>query len=166
MVRRLEIPPPVSKENADEYFEVLEKREAEKDAEKWIEKHSIEDNRYDSDNDSSNDLISEIKPPPNLFGIFIVELLTFGPVLIIFEFNLILAIIACALFSVLTYILSVNNYNKKIKIKNYDLRSNSKEEIGWVYQVISFTLTVLIILFLLFIWFLIWLTENLKMSGL
>ncbi len=160
----LEIPPPVSKENADEYFEVLAKREAEKDVEKWIEKHSIEDSHYDSDNDSSNNIIPVIKPPPNLFGIFLFELLTFGPVLIILEFNFILAIIACALFSVLTYIVSVNNYNKKIKIKNYDLGSNSKEEIGWVYQVISFTLTLLIILFLLFIWFVIWLTENLTMS--
>ena len=160
----LEIPPPVSKENADEYFEVLAKREAEKDVEKWIEKHSIEDSHYDSDNDSSNNIIPVIKPPPNLFGVFLFELLTFGPVLIILEFNFILAIIACTLFSVLTYIVSVNNYNKKIKIKNYDLRSNSKEEIGWVYQVISFTLTLLIILFLLFIWFVIWLTENLTMS--
>ena len=162
----LEIPPPVSKENADEYFEVLEKRESEKEAEKWIEKHSNEDRHYTIGNDSSDNIIQEIKPPPNLFGIFIVELLYFGPMLMILEFNFILAIMACALFSVLTYILSVNSYNKKIKIKNYDLRSNSKEEIGWVYQVISFTLTLLIILFLLFIWFLIWLTENLKMSGL
>ena len=40
MVRRLEIPPPVSKENADEYFELLAKREADKEAEKWIEKNN------------------------------------------------------------------------------------------------------------------------------
>ena len=160
----LEIPPPVSKENADEYFEVLAKREAEKDVEKWIEKHSIEDSHYDSDNDSSNNIIPVIKPPPNLFGIFLFELLIFGPMWIILGLNFVLAIIACALFSVLTYIASVISYNKKIKIKNYDLRSNSKEEIGWVYQVISFTLTLLIILFLLFIWFVIWLTENLTMS--
>ena len=166
MIRLLEIPPPVSKENADEYFEVLEKREADKEAEKWIEKHSNEDRHYTIGNDSSDNIIQEIKPPPNLFGIFIAELLTFGPVLIILEFNLILTIIVCALFSVLTYILSVNNYNKKIKIKNYDLGSNSKQEKGWVGEVILFILVFLIILFLLFIWFLIWLTENLKMSGL
>ena len=160
----LEIPPPVSKENADEYFEVLEKRESEKEAEKWIEKHSIEDSHYDSDNDSSNNIIPVIKPPPNLFGVFLFELLTFGPVLIILELNFILAIIACALFSVLTYIVSVISYNKKIKIKNYNLGSNSKEEMSWVGKVVLFTLTLLIILFLLFIWFVIWLTENLTMS--
>ena len=160
----LEIPPLVSKENADEYFEVLEKRESEKEAEKWIEKHSIEDSHYDSDNDSSNNIIPVIKPPPNLFGVFLFELLTFGPVLIILELNFILAIIACALFSVLTYIVSVISYNKKIKIKNYNLGSNSKEEMSWVGKVVLFTLTLLIILFLLFIWFVIWLTENLTMS--
>ena len=115
MVRRLEIPPPVSKENADEYFEVLAKREVDKDAEKWIEKHSNEDRHYIIDNDSSNDIIQEIKPPPNLFGIFIVDLLIFGPIWIILGLNFVLAIIACALFSVLIYIVSVNSYNKKIK---------------------------------------------------
>jgi hypothetical protein len=160
----LEIPPPVSKENADEYFEVLAKKEAEKDAEKWIEKHFIEDSHYDSDNDSSNNIIPVIKPPPNLFGVFLFELLTFGPVLIILELNFILAIIACAFFSVLTYVMSVISYNKKIKMKNYDLGSNSKQEKGWVGDVILFTLVFLIILFLLFIWFVIWLTENLTMS--
>ncbi len=163
MVRRLEIPPPVSKENADEYFEVLEKREADKDAEKWIEKHSIEDNRYDSDNDSSNDLISEIKPPPNLFGIFIVELLIFGPIWIILGLNFILAIIACALFSVSVYIVSVNSYNKKIK--NTILGIESSNEKSWVKDVVVFSLSFIIILFLLLIWFVIWLIKNFNMSG-
>jgi len=45
--RGLDIPPPVSKENADEYFAVLAEKEADKDAEKWIEKHSTEDSNYD-----------------------------------------------------------------------------------------------------------------------
>ncbi len=161
--RVLEIPPPVSKENADEYFEVLAKREADKDAEKWIEKHSIEDNRYDSDNDSSNDLISEIKPPTNLFGVFLFELLIFGPIWIILGLNFVFAIIACALFSVLMYVASVISYNKKIK--NAELGIYSKNEKNWVGEVISFTLTLLIILFLLFIAFVIWLTEKLAMSG-
>ena len=39
MVSGLDIPPPVLKENADEYFELLEK---EKDADRWIEKYSID----------------------------------------------------------------------------------------------------------------------------
>ena len=79
MVRRLEIPPPVSKENADEYFELLAKREADKEAEKWIEKHSNEDRHYTIGNNSSDNIIQEIKPPPNLFGIFIVDLLIWVP---------------------------------------------------------------------------------------
>ncbi len=160
----LEIPPPVSKENADEYFEVLEKRESEKEAEKWIEKHSIEDNRYDSDNDSSNDLISEIKPPPNLFGIFIVDLLLWGPIWIILGLNFILAIIVCAVFSVGVYVVSVNGYNKKIK--NAELGIYSKNEKSWVKDVVVFSLSFIIILFLFFIWFVIWFIKNFKMSGL
>ena len=164
MGRVLEIPPPVSKENADEYFEVLAKRESEKEAGKWIEKHSNEDRHYTIDNDSSDNIIEGIKPPPNLFGIFIVDLLIWGPIWIILGFNFILAIIACVLFSVGVYIVLVNNYNKKIKIKNYDLGSNSSKEKGWVGDVILFSLVLLIILFLLLIWFVIWLTENLTMS--
>ena len=35
----LDIPPPVLKENADEYFELLAKEE---EADKWIEKYSID----------------------------------------------------------------------------------------------------------------------------
>ena len=112
MVRRLEIPPPVSKENADEYFELLAKREADKEAEKWIEKHSNEDRHYTIGNDSSDNIIQEIKPPPNLFGIFIVDLLLWGPIWIILGLNFILAIIACAVFSVGVYVVSVNGYNK------------------------------------------------------
>jgi len=162
--RGLDIPPPVSKENSDEYFEVLAKREAEKEAEKWIEKHSNEDRHYTIDNDSSDNIIEGIKPPPNLFGIFIVDLLLWGPIWIILGFNFILAIIACVLFSVVVYIVSVNNYNKKIKIKNYDLGSNSREEKSWVGDVVLFLLTSIIILCVLLIAFVIWLTENLHMS--
>ena len=164
MGRGLDIPPPVSKENADEYFEVLAKKEAEKEAEKWIEKHSNEDRHYTIDNDSSNNIIPEIKPPPNLFGIFIVDLLLWGPIWIILGLNFILAIIACAVFSVGVYIVSVNSYNKKIK--NVELGNYSKNEKSWVKDVILFSLVFIIILFLLFIWFVIWLTENFRMSGL
>lgn len=39
LIRELDIPPPVLKENADEYFELLAK---EKDADRWIEKYSID----------------------------------------------------------------------------------------------------------------------------
>ena len=163
MVRRLEIPPPVSKENADEYFELLAKREADKEAEKWIEKHSNEDRHYTIGNDSSDNKIEEIKSPPNLFGIFIIDLLLWGPIWIILGFNFILAIIACVLFSVGVYIVSVNDYNKKIK--NAELGIDSKNEKSWVKDVVLFSLTFIIILFLLFIWFVIWLTENLTMSG-
>lgn len=163
MVRRLEIPPPVSKENADEYFELLAKREADKEAEKWIEKHSNEDRHYTIGNDSSDNIIQEIKPPPNLFGIFIVDLLLWGPIWIILGLNFILAIIACAVFSVGVYVVSVNGYNKKIK--NAELGIYSKNEKSWVKDVVLFSLTFIIILFLLFIWFMIWLTENLTMSG-
>ena len=163
MVRRLEIPPPVSKENADEYFELLAKREADKEAEKWIEKHSNEDRHYTIGNDSSDNIIQEIKPPPNLFGIFIVDLLLWGPIWIILGLNFILAIIACAVFSVGVYVVSVNSYNKKIK--NAELGIYSKNEKSWVKDVVLFSLTFIIILFLLFIWFMIWLTENLTMSG-
>ena len=163
MVRRLEIPPPVSKENADEYFELLAKREADKEAEKWIEKHSNEDRHYTIGNDSSDNIIQEIKPPPNLFGIFIVDLLLWGPIWIILGLNFILAIIACAVFSVGVYVVSVNSYNKKIK--NAELGIYSKNEKSWVKDVVLFSLTFIIILFLLFIWFIIWLTENLTMSG-
>ena len=163
MVRRLEIPPPVSKENADEYFELLAKREADKEAEKWIEKHSNEDRHYTIGNNSSDNKIKEIKSPPNLFGIFIIDLLLWGPIWIILGFNFILAIIACVLFSVGVYIVSVNDYNKKIK--NAELGIDSKNEKSWVKDVVLFSLTFIIILFLLFIWFVIWLTENLTMSG-
>ena len=163
MVRRLEIPPPVSKENADEYFELLAKREADKEAEKWIEKHSNEDRHYTIGNDSSSSIIEGIKPPPNLFGIFIVDLLLWGPIWIILGLNFILAIIACAVFSVGVYVVSVNGYNKKIK--NAELGIYSKNEKSWVKDVVLFSLTFIIILFLLFIWFMIWLTENLTMSG-
>ena len=163
MVRRLEIPPPVSKENADEYFELLAKREVDKEAEKWIEKHSNEDRHYTIGNDSSDNIIQEIKPPPNLFGIFIVDLLLWGPIWIILGLNFILAIIACAVFSVGVYVVSVNGYNKKIK--NAELGIYSKNEKSWVKDVVLFSLTFIIILFLLFIWFMIWLTENLTMSG-
>ena len=163
MVRRLEIPPPVSKENADEYFELLAKREADKEAEKWIEKHSNEDRHYTIGNDSSDNIIQEIKPPPNLFGVFIVDLLLWGPIWIILGLNFILAIIACAVFSVGVYVVSVNGYNKKIK--NAELGIYSKNEKSWVKDVVLFSLTFIIILFLLFIWFMIWLTENLTMSG-
>ena len=163
MARRLEIPPPVSKENADEYFELLAKREADKEAEKWIEKHSNEDRHYTIGNDSSDNIIQEIKPPPNLFGIFIVDLLLWGPIWIILGLNFILAIIACAVFSVGVYVVSVNVYNKKIK--NAELGIYSKNEKSWVKDVVLFSLTFIIILFLLFIWFMIWLTENLTMSG-
>ena len=163
MVRRLEIPPPVSKENADEYFELLAKREAEKEAEKWIEKHSNEDRHYTLNNDASDNKIEEIKPPPNLFGIFIIDLLLWCPIWIILGFDFILAIIACVLFSVGVYIVSVNDYNKKIK--NAELGIDSKNEKSWVKDVVLFSLTFIIILFLLFIWFVIWLTENLTMSG-
>ncbi len=164
MGRGLDIPPPVSKENADEYFEVLAKKEAEKEAEKWIEKHSNEDRHYTIDNDSSDNIIEGIKPPPNLFGIFIVDLLLWGPIWIILGLNFILAIIACAVFSVGVYIVSVNSYNKKIK--NVELGNYSKNEKSWVKDVILFSLVFIIILFLLFIWFVIWLTENFRMSGL
>ncbi len=37
--RELDIPPPILKENADEYFELLAN---EKDADRWIEKYSID----------------------------------------------------------------------------------------------------------------------------
>ena len=164
MGRGLDIPPPVSKENADEYFEVLAKREVEKDVEKWIEKHSTEDLQYDSDDDSSNNIISGIKPPPNLFGIFIADLLIWGPIWIILGLNFILAIMACVSFSVIIYIVSVNNYNKKIKLKHYDLGSNSSEEKNWVKDVFVFLLISIIILFVFLIGFVIWLTENLHMS--
>ena len=164
MKRGLEIPPPVSNENADEYFEILAKREAEKEAGKWIEKHSTEDLQYDSDDGSSNNIISGIKPPPNLFGIFIADLLIWGPIWIILGLNFILAIMACVSFSVIIYIVSVNNYNKKIKLKHYDLASNSSEEKNWVKDVFVFLLISIIILFVFLIGFVIWLTENLHMS--
>ncbi len=160
----LEIPPPVSKENADEYFEVLEKRESEKEAEKWIEKHSNEDRHYTIGNDSSDNIIQEIKPPPNLFGIFIVDLLLWGPIWIILGLNFILAIIVCAVFSVGVYVVSVNGYNKKIK--NAELGIYSKNEKSWVKDVVVFSLSFIIILFLFFIWFVIWFIKNFKMSGL
>ena len=163
MVRRLEIPPPVSKENADEYFELLAKREADKEAAKWIEKHSNEDRHYTIGNDSSDNIIQEIKPPPNLFGIFIVDLLLWGPIWIILGLNFILAIIACALFSVSVYIVSVNSYNKKIK--NAILGIESTNEKSWVKDVVVFSLSFIIILFLLLIWFVIWLIKNFNMSG-
>ena len=163
MVRRLEIPPPVSKENADEYFELLAKREADKEAEKWIEKHSNEDRHYTIGNDSSDSIIEGIKPPPNLFGIFIVDLLLWGPIWIILGLNFILAIIACVLFSVGLYIVSVNNYNKKIK--NAILGIESTNEKSWVKDVVVFLLSFIIILFLLLIWFVIWLIKNFNMSG-
>ena len=163
MVRRLEIPPPVSKENADEYFELLAKREADKEAEKWIEKHSNEDRHYTLNNYSSDNIIEGIKPPPNLFGIFIVDLLLWGPIWIILGLNFILAIIACALFSVGVYIVSVNNYNKKIK--NAILGIESTNEKSWVKDVVVFSLSFIIILFLLLIWFVIWLIKNFNMSG-
>ena len=163
MVRRLEIPPPVSKENADEYFELLAKREADKEAEKWIEKHSNEDRYYTIDNDFSDNIIEGIKPPPNLFGIFIVDLLLWGPIWIILGLNFILAIIACALFSVSVYIVSVNGYNKKIK--NTILGIESRNEKSWVKDVVVFSLSFIIILFLLLIWFVIWLIKNFNMSG-
>ena len=143
MARRLEIPPPVSKENADEYFELLAKREADKEAEKWIEKHSNEDRHYTIGNDSSGNIIQEIKPPPNLFGIFIVDLLLWGPIWIILGLNFILAIIACAVFSVGVYVVSVNGYNKKIK--NAELGIYSKNEKSWVKDVVLFYLNFIII---------------------
>ena len=163
MVRRLEIPPPVSKENADEYFELLAKREVDKEAEKWIEKHSNEDRHYTLNNYSSDSIIEGIKPPPNLFGIFIVDLLLWGPIWIILGLNFILAIIACALFSVSVYIVSVNSYNKKIK--NAILGIESMNEKSWVKDVVVFSLSFIIILFLLLIWFVIWLIKNFNMSG-
>ena len=54
--RGLDIPLPISKENADEYFEVLAKKKAEKDAEKWIEKHSTEDNNYNLVSNSKEEI--------------------------------------------------------------------------------------------------------------
>ena len=159
--RGLDIPPPISKENADEYFAVLAEKEANKNAEKWIEKHSSKVSQYDSD-DSLNNIIPVIKPPPNLFGVFISQLLLFFPLLVVLGFNLVLAFITCTLFSIGMYVFAVDNYNGKIK--NYNLGSNSRKEKGWVGDVILFSLVLLIILFLLFIWFVIWLTENLTMS--
>ena len=74
-----------------------------------------------------------------------------------------MAIIACAVFSVGVYVVSVNGYNKKIK--NAELGIYSKNEKSWVKDVVVFSLSFIIILFLLLIWFVIWLIKNFNMSG-
>ena len=59
--RELDIPPPVLKENADEYFELLAK---EKDADRWIEKYSIDTYpSIDNTNKQMSDKKYSIKDP-------------------------------------------------------------------------------------------------------
>ena len=61
MVRGLDIPPPILKENADEYFELLAK---EKEADRWIEKYSIDANpSIDNINEQMRDKKYSIKDP-------------------------------------------------------------------------------------------------------
>ena len=57
----LDIPPPVLKENADEYFELLAKEE---EADKWIEKYSIDTYpNIDNTNKQMSDKKYSIKDP-------------------------------------------------------------------------------------------------------
>ena len=61
MRRKLYIPPPVTEENRDQYFEELSKIS---EAESWVEKHSVQDNTnqdeiriYSNDNSSNEKIV-------------------------------------------------------------------------------------------------------------
>ena len=87
MVSGLDIPPPVLKENADEYFELLAK---EKDADRWIEKYSIDAYpSIDNSNEQMRDKKYSIKNPiineyPLLKNILISLLVSLMMLLIMF----------------------------------------------------------------------------------
>ena len=100
--RELDIPLPVLKENADEYFELLAK---EKDADRWIEKYSIDTYpSIDNTNKQMSDKKYSIKDPE-------VEKNTFlENILISFFMHLVTLLVMFILFTwVIVEILNMSN---------------------------------------------------------
>ena len=61
MERKLNIPPPITKENKDRYLEELSKIT---EADDWIERHSI-DNKSNQDVNKDNDISQDPEKQPN-----------------------------------------------------------------------------------------------------
>ena len=91
----LEIPPPITEQNKDEYLEELSKI---KHSEDWIKKHSVENESDISENKTvQNHNISDKQVLSNFFEA-IIEI--FGPVILFF---ILLPALAIILFSFLLY---------------------------------------------------------------
>ena len=89
--RELDIPPPILKENADEYFELLAK---EKDADRWIEKYSIDTYpSIDNTNKQMSDKKYSIKDPEVKKNTFLEN------ILISFFMNLVTLLVMFILFT-------------------------------------------------------------------